>query len=517
LPEIDFEDFLKVFNEILLEYGDLTDTTVSVSSADDNLLVQGQRGSETLQAYVCHMHSGGGSHCDPVQLETVPTHVYQPIVSFSESDLANLVGGPEALAQYDPSLWVWIAMGTVTFYFAKKAINKVLFGQFLAKEADSHSHLVLNRHALESQIQNREQVLTESLATLPTILQSMHATSGQPNSSPDQANLIAVDTVTEDTRLLIKQLVRAATGQSCGHDHSHDHDHPSSHKGCASSQAQAQNSLLNGGALRFATTLGSDLYRELIRPIYLLGKGLGQMIFQRGQRRQLSAYARVEANRVLTETDAVFTASFLTGVVGMKTAGEFLESLVVGPYHAFCHVSDAAVLVVGMSIWASYHCVRQVAKFGSLKTSTDSAFWKVILGSFRQRLRVATSTGQQILSLPESEKGSTYLALRLLSRELKVLVRQKNASGELENSQASQIARWLGSLNKQLEDLATKASLKAENQFDSQHFEESSELRAWFDQMQRLIELTVSWSDQKRAEVQQGFAAAQCKQAIKTQ
>ena len=310
---------------------------------------------------------------------------------------------------------------------------------------------------------------------------------------------------------MIKQLVHAATGHKCSHSHGHDHDHSK----CGSSKKAAQTELKRGAVFGWAKTMGVDLYRELIRPIYLLGKGALDLVRKRSSRKQLTAFARIEANRMLTETDALFTLAFLGGVLGLKVGGETLETLVVGPYHAFCHISDAAVLVVGMSAWASYHCVRQAGKFAKFGSLVSAKYWSLIFASFKDRLSVATRSDAKVEARAKADDSkAVFLALRMLNRELKILIRQKNAREKLSNSRAGQLARWLGVQNKRLEDLATRSVMIERGHVDSADGALEQDIASWFEQNERIVKLTMSWSEEIADQVRAYYAGHLCRESL---
>ncbi|MEO0335393.1 MAG: hypothetical protein AAF202_03310, partial [Pseudomonadota bacterium] len=494
------------------QVGDFSDLSLKISSLDDYIVFQAYRDTEQLSSYLCHFHNDGAYHCDLLAAGEVYEPALNEILQLAPVQMNELLMSIGAIGTSDPAIWAWVVVGAVTFYLAKKVINKAVLGQYLAPEIDHHSHFFQSEKSMQKQVAEKEVAIQKAIPGLLDVVKRLSAEG--PKVGDSEAADIASKEITEDIKHIVHGLVHKASSGCGHHHHGHKHEHHESHSTCGSQKKAAQETLQSGGVIRFSKTLGNEFYREFIRPVGVLLKSGYEVLFDRWHRKQIGALARVEANRVRAETNLPFAIAFLTSLVGLKAFGEFLESLVVGPYHAFCQISDAAVLVVGMSVWGSYHCLRQAVQYGQVTKVHKASFWKAMAKSFRQRLRGTTAKHEVLLRGADDDWTAYFLSLRFLSREFKTVIRKKNNLGQLTNDQAAQASRWLGDLNRSIEDQSFLKTLEQANtEIDKEAWLQS--VRDWLGSFENVVSLTMDWNESKAQQLQQSLSSRSCKAALK--
>lgn len=527
------EQLMAATKEYVEIIGDFSDTALKYSSMNDYVVLQAFRDGSELSSYLCHFHADGTWHCSLVEAGEILDRLLQPMFEISSTQIGQWMTDASLVANGDPSVWVWLVVGAATFYLAKKGINKVVHGQYLAPEADRHTHFFQSQHSAEDQ---SSRVASSMLASIPSLRDIVgQMTERGPPAIPSEVQGVANEQLTKDIKAIVHGLVHAAGsscshgiqndhsghGPSCGHGGDCGHESHNGHSGhaahdgpCSHEKEAAQKVLLSGSMIGFAKTMGTDFYREFIRPIGVLAKGAYDTVFSRWNMTQIASLIRVESARMRAETNLPFAIALLASLVGLKAFGEFLETLVVGPYHAFCQVSDAAVLITGMSVWGSYHCLRLAVEYGQLKNIFKPVFWQTMLSSFRQRLRGATATNDTKLFRGGEEGWPAYfLSLRFFSREFKKVLRQKNAVGELSNEQTNQLAGWLGKLNRSLENQSFLKTLEeAGTDVEKELWIQS--VQNWLEAFENLVGLTEEWNSEKEQAIESYLEAKTCATAL---
>ena len=99
---------------------------------------------------------------------------------------------------------------------------------------------------------------------------------------------------------------------------------------------------------------------------------------------------------------------------------------------------------------------------------------------------------------------------------------QKNASGQLSNEQTRKLSKWLGILNRKLEDLNFAATLSNTTDFvDSLNSEESGQTMSsagqWISSLRDVVSLTLEWDEHlaQDIEVQLKARSHNCIKALK--
>ena len=391
--EMPDEHFLSLIEAGTKHFSLKKSQSLVIGTAGDEVVISSGR-----KVVSCHFHDDE-SDCHKISFFP-PEFQYLLTV---ETPMAGVsVGGPG-----HGGLGPVIIITMVTFYAAKKVINKIFFGQFAAPAAVSHFTPAWTDEELAHQIEVLRSEIQQhlSLSLGPSLLSRL----GQ-------------------------QAKENHHGHSCSGGCNHDHN-----------LEKHKNDLIN--IFDIAKGVGIDLYREFLRPVYGAYKFVKHLAQDKRKQEQLSTIAWLKFVQVLGETDALFTGSVILSTVGLKVLVEIAESMVVGPYHIFCTVGDGVVIAAGMIMYSTYHSSRQIIRYlknGDAHYLQRKSYWKAIAGTLER-------------SLPFKKHNDSLAAFSQYRRQIlhktHKLVESKTHLGTLELSKSKEIALQLGELSKELENL----------------------------------------------------------------
>lgn len=289
-------------------------------------------------------------------------------------------------------LGVWLAVGVVGIYAAKKLLNKMTLGSFSSAG-----------HAAEEPLFPTAAMMRGERVENRAILER------------------ALDAQLDD---FVFPLAEAA---SC----------PESQASpvCDPAEVRAARGALMRSFPSFALRFGKDFYEELIAPVV----GLAAAAKDFETRRQIWNYFDLIFRRMIQERGVA--AALMTGVfVGTgQLVVETLESFVMpAGMHMFCQVGNAAVLAAAAKAYSAYFCLTRHQEF---KGKSFAERWR--------NARVLARLSKRDAPLKEDHEKVIH-ALNLLFRLVERDVRHGRNLEELGAKESRELARRLGDLRRQL-------------------------------------------------------------------
>ncbi len=126
--------------------------------------------------------------------------------------------------------------------------------------------------------------------------------------------------------------------------------------------------------------------------------------------------------------------------------------MVVGPYHIFCQLSDVAAVTTGLVFLTTYHSLRQPIKLRKPQLLFTKKFWSLMFEKLKNpTLNGRIAASKENKDFPASE--SLILELSKLKNQIQQLIWQLRSSKSLTSKQANALARKLGKISKEKEDI----------------------------------------------------------------
>ncbi len=439
--------------------------------------------------FLCHFHSSNSYyHCSREQIDFQPPENVKTILEMSSQSLSELietVGLSEVLPS-DP-VWPWVIGAIAAYYVSKKVINYWVNKSFESKP-HSHEFTLLSKSELESSINSQLEMVRTHTQDLGEIFET-----------DLKLNFLEREKIRtmlgERIRSLNKKVIDELLGSYCStcktvhlpqQSHylsglsqsqffisSSDNDRPSfteqfmvqlKHnevENIESAPNEPKNLIQKSVVLKAAKALIIDIHRELIQPIPKVFRYARRLLSDKEHFNQLNSYAQTKYSTSVGESNFSTGIAIASSLITIKVLGETLESMIVGPYHVFCQISDVAAVTTGLVFLTTYHSFRQPVKLRQPRLLISKRFWSLMF----EKLKNPTLNGRLAASkkdknFPESE--SLILELAKLKQEIQQWIWQMRSDGILTPKKSNSLARKLGQISKQKEDIIFSVKINEE-------------------------------------------------------
>ncbi len=455
--------------------------------------------AERVTQVACHVHLDTGvCHCSLAWLDAVVPRDYNLIFDLSSQKINELLTQMDLtqVSAGDP-VWPWVLGAVAGYYAAKKVINLWLHKNFKA-QPHTHEFSVLERGErkdqvedlqktmdrqqkaldeifnenleinvferarlqalLESRIANlTRQVITDLTSTYCHSCKTFHSPAMSHSPAPFKfsglgSSAPVADFTAHELQQLREKMTEALT--SVGNSNSFPRGDSDENK-----IENAQEIVKSGTIVRVTKALLSDIYKELIEPFPKMAKSLRKMATTSGSVKQIGSYVQTKYHTAVGESNLVTASAVVVSLITIKVVGETVETLVFGPYHVLCQISDVAALTVGLTFLTVYHTLRQPLRQKKIGYLFQTRFWR----SMWDRLSTPTLNSRiQALERSDTQNPVEILMVEIerLKSNIQQILWQLRALDVLSPQALKMYARKLGEISKSKEDTLFENRMK---------------------------------------------------------
>ena len=426
-----------------------------------------KQNQETL-AIQCHYHSGGDTHCLATANEVTLPGDFRELINVSGNEIHTFFNGLGVeVSSMDASLWPWVFGVLISYYFAKKAVNYWIHRSFSLKDIKEHGH---NHFFIEPNDQLQERVQKESdlaESKLDRLKEINHQSMTLFTNKGEDLKVLLNDKLLSLSGAIIEELKKE-------HHHScsgcSDHNHSSFIEDQATSDqslkieidtsdsklvdqlnlSRSKKTVSNGVIIKYAKALIFDLKNEFIDPFTRAAKGAFGVLFNSDKRRQVNSFAQTHYRIFLGEAHLAVATTIASVMVTIKVLGETLETMLVGPLHVICQISDMAAITTGLTMLVTYHCLRQPVRKKDPALLLKRNFWHVLLSKLKKPFNTEITES----NLKVSHNGLEVFISKInkIKKSLNSLIWLLRYDQKLSPSTANSLALRLGKLNKIFEN-----------------------------------------------------------------
>lgn len=481
------EHWIGSIPEVLQLLEDENFKNISIYTKEENVVYYIERLNTSTSVH-CHYHLDNNStHCDNIVTgKDIPTD-FEVLISVSRDNVEKLLEQLSVSpAVANEAVWPWVVGALVTYYFAKKLINYWVYKTFTPKP-HSHNDFFIPKKDLEGQINQSIQTTTERFNGLESVFELSNP---KIESQTHELNLLLERRILSLTQAFIQDVTHTYC-TVCGHDHAGSHEHEdkvpfnfgfnlNANKTNVSESAllfsqnkqvfksgfvlqrrdnvsyeenlDVKDPIERGVILKVTKAVLKDLKKELVDPIGTLLKGTYKTVLDKHNLKQLHSYIQTHYRMSLGESNYIAASAIALSLASIKVTGEAIESAFVGPYHIFCQISDAAVVGAGLGLFSAYHCLRQPIRTKNIALIFKSQFWSILFDRIKNPMDMTKNIND--LTYKEMDIDKLFFnEINLVKKNIKTLIWQLRLDGQLSSQHANRLAKNLGQINKELEDL----------------------------------------------------------------
>lgn len=452
---------------------------ITIKAWGDSALFIFENETEVAKS-LCHFHSSNDYyHCSLEAADFTLPEKYRTILEMSAQNFSELLQSMGLEVSTNDQVWPWVVGAIAVYYVSKKAINYWVNKSFKAKP-HSHEFSLLDASELETATAAQLEMIQAHTQDLDEIF-----------NTETKLNFLEREKVRTmlQTRIrgLNKKILDELVGSYCStcktvHAPQESHEHffavtpqstgliqsTLSQTPSYTAQMRAQletptadeakeasdpKSLVEKSVvLKTAKALLVDIHKELIQPIPKAFKAVRRFVSKKENFSQLNSYAQTKYNTSIGESNISTGIAIASSLITVKVLGETLESMVVGPYHIFCQLSDVAAVTTGLVFLTTYHSLRQPIKLRRPQLLFTKKFWSLMFEKLKNpTLNGRIAASKEDKDFPASE--SLILELSKLKNQIQQLIWQLRSSKSLTSKQANALARKLGKISKKKEDI----------------------------------------------------------------
>lgn len=447
----------------------------------------------------CHVHLDTGvCHCSLAWLDAVIPRDHTLIFDLPSQKINEL------LAQLDLSqvstgdpVWPWVLGAIAGYYAAKKVINLWLHKNFKAKP-HTHDFSILGRNERQQQVEELQRITGRQTEALGGVFNE--------NIEINIFERARLQSLLEArVASLTKQVITDLTSTYC-HSCKTYHGPAVMHQpstftfsGLASSAPitdftpqemeqfrekisaalqpgkstnllplsepdeqkleNAQEIVKSGSIVRITQAILLDIYKELIEPFPKMAKALRKLSKTPGSLKQIRSYVQTKYHTAVGESNVTTASAVVVSLITIKVIGETAETLVFGPYHVLCQISDVAAITAGLTFLTVYHTLRQPLRQRKLGYVFQGRFWRLIL----ERLSKPTLSSR-IQALEKSDVKNPVeillVAMERLKNNIQQILWQMRTLDVLSPQDLKMYSRKLGEISKSKEDTLFENRMK---------------------------------------------------------